>query len=85
LSALWLNKVKIALIEEEYETLSSLCQEMPSFEDIQQMHEANALIQEAILSLKNEQQKTQETMQKLKKNAHFLSTEKKKSRLCTLT
>lgn len=81
----WLNAIKVALIEEEYDTLSSLCEELPHFEDIKEMEEANDLIQEAITFLKNEQKNTQETMEKIKKNSHFLSQEKKKPRLSTLS
>ena len=85
MSVPWLNKVKVALIEEEYDTLSSLCQELPHFQDVKEMEEANHLMKEAIIFLKNEKIKTKETMNKIKKNSAFLSYEKKKPRLCTLS
>ncbi len=85
MSAQWLNSIKVALIEEEHKMLSSLCEELPHFEDIKEMQEANDLLQEAITFLKDEQNKTQETMEKIKKNSAFLSHEKKKPRLSTLS
>lgn len=85
MSAQWLNSIKVALIEEEHKMLSSLCEELPHFEDIKEMQEANDLLQEAITFLKDEQNKTQETMAKIKKNSAFLSQEKKKPRLSTLS
>ncbi len=81
----WLNALKVAIIEEEYETLSTLCEEVPAFDDINDMKEAQTLIHDAILVLKNEQKSLQESMCKIKKNSVFLSQENKKSKLSTLT
>ena len=81
----WLNTLKVAIIEEEYESLATLCEQMPPLDDINDIQEAQTLIQDAILLLKSEQKTFQSTMDKIKKNSAFLSQEKKKSRLSTLT
>jgi len=85
LSAQWLNKLKLAIIEEQYETLGKLCQEIPKFESEAQLSEAHTLVKDAILVLQNEQKSFQSTMAKIKKNAIFLTQEKKRSRLNTLS
>ena len=82
---LWLDAIKIAIIEEQYEHLALLCEEIPPLATNQEIEKAQILITQALSTIKLEQHAMQETMTKIKKNAAFLSQEKKKSRLCTLT
>jgi len=85
LSAQWLNSLKIAIIEEEYETLAKLCDNIPQPDNIDDIKEAHTLIKDAIVVLQNEQKSFQTTMAKIKLNSAFLTQEKKKSRLSTLS
>ena len=80
----WLDDLKVAIIEEEYETLSSLTQDLPTLSEVQ-MREAKTLIDEAISLLKEERKQTQISMDKIKKNSAFLAQEERKSRLSTLS
>ena len=80
----WLDALKVAIIEEQHETIMILTQEIPelSYEEAQ---EARHLILETISLFSQKKLSIQETMQKIKKNSAFLTQDKQDSRLSTLT
>jgi hypothetical protein len=69
----WLSDLKIAIINKEYNTLDSLCTAMPHFSGIEETIEAQALIKEALILVKEEKEKTGESLKKIKKQSLFLS------------
>ena len=69
----WLDELKIAIINKEYEKLDALCTSMPHFSGIEETIEAQALIKEALILVKDEKDKTGEFMKKIKKQSAFLS------------
>ena len=77
---MWLNSLKIAIVEKNPEALDQLLAEMPVFTNLEDMQSAQALLKETskfMLELKDE---TLSTMKQMKKNIDFLkSTEHKTS------
>ena len=78
----WLDDVKIALIEEQFDTLIVLCENLPEFHDVHDMEEASLLLHEAITRLRVEQKLCFASMEKIRKNSAFLTQEKVHARLC---
>jgi len=83
---MWLNSLKIAIIEKNPQALKKLLDEMPAFTNIEDLKSAEALLKEAgrfMLELKDE---TAITMKQLKKNIDFLdATSQKKSNTLDIT
>lgn len=77
---MWLNKLKIAIIEKNTDAIDALLEDLPEFKSAEEMHEAQYLFAEVenlLISLKDE---TQASMQQIKKNLSFLrSTQTKPS------
>jgi len=71
---MWLTKLKTALVLKEIETLSSLIDEMPSFETLKEMEEAAYLLQHTKTLLEDEKSQTARTMQQLKNTIDFLKS-----------
>lgn len=67
----WLREFKIALIESDYKRLGALQGQIPAFESKEEMVEAQALIAQAIELFQQENEKTQATMEQLKKALKF--------------
>lgn len=70
---MWLNELKIALIEKDIEKLEELSNVKLKFETMEEMQEALYLIQEAEQLLTTLKNKTAMSMQQLKKNIDFLN------------
>ena len=70
----WINDLKIAVIEEDIENISSMTSSLPKFKDINDAKEALGLIEEAIKIVKNRREETLETMNKIKKTRAFLNS-----------
>jgi len=70
----WINDLKIAVIEEDIENISSMTNSLPKFKDINDAKEALGLIEEAIKIVKNRREETLETMNKIKKTRAFLNS-----------
>jgi len=77
LNTKWLKSFKIALIEEDINTVDTLLVEIPEFRRIDDMREAYALIGEAKKRFENEQSNMQEKMNKMKKAKKFLNIDKR--------
>lgn len=69
---MWLNKLKIALIQKDIPTIEILITTMPRFSHIDEMKEASYLLREASSLLTTLQDDTANSMIQLKKNSHFL-------------
>ena len=80
----WLDTLKIAIIEDDHESLIALMENIPPLNK-EEAIEANDMIKETITLFKKEQIVCQQTMIKIKKNAAFLSQEQKRPRLSTLS
>ncbi len=71
---MWLSKLKIALVLEEIERISSLLDEMPQFDTIEQMEEAAFLLQQSKTLLEQKKIQTAQTLQQLKNSLDFLKS-----------
>lgn len=76
---MWLTKLKTALVLEDIETISHLCDEMPQFETLSQMEEAAFLLQQSKTLLELEKTKTAQTLQQLKNSIDFLKSTQQQS------
>lgn len=75
---MWLNKVKIAIIEKNTDSLLELVDNIPSFTDLKDIEEAVYLSREALELLHTLKDETNLNMSKIKKNLSFLkSTDQK--------
>jgi hypothetical protein len=73
---MWLNDLKIAIIEKNTQKIETLIDEMPIFETLENMQEASYLLREASILLHTLKDETAKSMQQIKKNLNFLrSTE----------
>ena len=84
LHAQWLEALKIAIIEEQHDTIITLIEEMPKL-SLADAIEVRYLIQETITLFAQKKLSIQESMQKIKKNSAFLTYEKHNTHLYTLT
>lgn len=71
---MWLSKLKTALVLEDIETLSSLVDEMPQFESIEQMEEASYLLIQTKTLIEKNKAETAQILQQLKNNLNFLKS-----------
>ncbi|MDO9056291.1 MAG: hypothetical protein Q7U69_07040 [Sulfuricurvum sp.] len=71
---MWLTKLKTALILEDFETLSSLLDEMPQFDTLQQIEEASYLLAQSKTSLEKNRAETAHILQQLKNSLNFLKS-----------
>jgi len=70
----WIEDFTIAIVEENPIKIGKLINEMPHFEDLKEARTAQALIQEALTYMKNEQHSVHDSMQKLKKTKSFITS-----------
>lgn len=70
----WINDLKIAIIEEDIEKITSIADSLPKFQDINDAKEALNLIREAIKIVKNKKEETLDIMNKIKKTKAFLTS-----------
>ena len=71
---MWLNSLKIALIEKDVNKLHDLADCMPSFQDNQERKTAVILINQAIELLEGLRDETAISMKRLKKHINFLQS-----------
>jgi outer membrane PBP1 activator LpoA protein len=69
----WINRLKIAVIQEDIETATELVKTAPKFQNIQEAKEAKSLIEAAINIAIREKEKTLEAMNKIKQTKKFLN------------
>ncbi|AOO65135.1 hypothetical protein [Sulfurospirillum halorespirans] len=68
----WCNAFTIAIIEKNPKKMGKLIKEIPTITDVNEAKQAQALIQEALKIIKEEQAKTRDSMEKNKKTRAFL-------------
>ncbi len=77
----WLERFKLAVIELDENRIENMIDNMPSFDNLDQMQTALALMAEAKESLKKEAKSIKDNMIKIKKNKAFLDPYIEKKRL----
>ena len=71
---MWLTQLKTALILEDIEKLSSLLEEMPQFENIEQMEEASYLLIQTKALIEKNKADTAQILLQLKNSQNFLKS-----------
>lgn len=71
---MWLTKLKIALVLEEIDQISSLLEEMPQFDTLEQMEEAVYLLLQSKNLLEQQKSETAQALQQLKNTLDFLKS-----------
>ena len=70
----WINSLKVAIIEEDIDSISKILDELPNFQDIDEAKEALSLVKSATAFAKIQRQKTLDTMNKIKQTKKFLNS-----------
>ncbi len=68
----WLTDLKLAIINEELESLEKLGSEIPTFSEDDNLQEALALIKQASKILQAERVSTKRSMENIKKTKEYL-------------
>jgi len=76
----WLKSFKIAVIEEDLNSVDALLKEIPEFKKIEDMREAYTLIGEAKRKFETEQLRIQKKMNKMQQAKKFLNLKEDESR-----
>lgn len=71
---MWLTKLKTALILEDIESISTLLDETPQFETIEQMEEASYLLMQVKALIEKDKIQTAQILQQIKNNLNFLKS-----------
>jgi len=71
---MWLNKLKIAIIEKDLNSLNSLMDELPQLERREDIDSALCLLKEATSLVESLKDETQISMVQMKKNINFLKS-----------
>jgi len=70
---MWLNKFKIALVQKDTDSLEKLLNEIPKFDNIEDMKQASYLFKEAMRLLLTLKDETSSSMRQIKQNINFLN------------
>ena len=71
---MWLNKFKIAIVNQDTDAIDRLLNEMPKFSDVSDMQEAKYLLKEATSLMERLKDKTKSSMKQIKQNINFLKS-----------
>lgn len=71
---MWLNQLKIAVVQKDMELLSSLLDDIPTLEDAKDIETALYLLQEAASITQQLKDETATSMTQIKKNIDFLNS-----------
>lgn len=71
---MWLTKLKTALVLEEINRLSSLLEEIPQFDTLEQMEEAAYLLMQCRTLLEQNKTQSAQTLLQLKNTLDFLKS-----------
>lgn len=71
---MWLNEFKAALILEQIDTISSLIDEIPHFETLEEIEQAAYLLQQASKLAESTKRQTTQTLQHLKSTIDYLKS-----------
>jgi hypothetical protein len=70
---MWLNQLKIALIEKNTDTIDKLLIDMPIFDNVDDMKSAQALLKESLILLHTLKDATASSMKQLQTNINYLN------------
>jgi len=70
----WLNQLKVAVVQRDTELLSSLLDDIPTLEDAQDIETALYLLQEATTIMQQLKDETAVSMKQIKKNIDYLNS-----------
>ena len=70
---MWLNQLKIALVEKNIDTIDKLMINMPTFDNVDDMKSAQALLKESLILLYTLKDATASSMKQLQKNINYLN------------
>ena len=73
---MWLNQLKIAVVQKDVALLGSLLEEIPTLEDAKEIEEARFLLKEATEIVQKLKDDTAASMVQMKKNIDFLNSTK---------
>ena len=71
---MWLNQLKIAIVQKDMELLDSLLEDIPQLEDEKEIESALCLLQEAAVLMQRLKDETASSMKQIKKNLDFLNS-----------
>lgn len=71
---MWLNNLKIAIVEKNTDNIDKLLDSVPKFEDLKEAESAMYLLKEAAELLYILKDETAESMMKIKKNLEFINS-----------
>jgi hypothetical protein len=71
---MWLNEFKAALVLEQIDTISSLIDEIPHFETLEEIEQAAYLLQQASELAESNKRQTTQTLQHLKSTIDYLKS-----------
>ena len=71
---MWLNQLKVAVVQRDTELLSSLLDDIPALEDAQDIETAIYLLQEATTIMHQLKDETAVSMKQIKKNIDYLNS-----------
>jgi hypothetical protein len=71
---MWLNQLKIAVVQQDMEQLDALLQDIPTLEDAKEIEEALFLLKEAAKVFEKLKKETAASMLQIKKNMNFLDS-----------
>ena len=71
---MWLNQLKVAVVQKDTELLGSLLENIPTLEDAKEIETAIYLLQEATTLTQQLKDETVASMKQIKKNIDFLNS-----------
>lgn len=71
---MWLNSLKIAIVEKNTDKIDKLIDSIPKFNDLKEVESAMYLLKEAMELLYTLKDETAESMMKIKKNLDFINS-----------
>ncbi len=71
---MWLNKLKVAVVQKDVELLETLLDDLPEVQDSKEIEEALYLLKEAVQIIQQLKDETATSMQQMKKNIDFLNS-----------
>ena len=71
---MWLNQLKIALIENDTDKIDKLLMNMPTFDNVDDIKSAQALLKESLILLHILKDATASSMKQLQKNIVYLNS-----------
>lgn len=77
---MWLDHLKIAIVEKDIDKINTLLEDLPDLENPQELDSAICLLKEAEKLMYSLQNETEKSMQQMKKNMNYLkSTQDKRT------